>query len=113
MWRLFDKIRRTPIETIPFAEPPPARPGARGLPLLDPGACGGCLECVARCPTEALSYADRVWSLDLRRCQFCGLCAEVCPNEAITESGVYALATKDPAHLIISLATTGHCKEAG
>lgn len=113
MWKLFDKIRRTPIETIPFTAPPPAAPGARGLPMVDGAACGGCQVCMQACPTAAITWEAGVWSLDLGRCQFCGLCAEVCPNRAITQTNTYALATRDPARLRIAVATRRRCAEHG
>lgn len=111
MWKLFDKLRRTPIETIPFDSPPPAAHGARGMPVVNGAVCGGCRQCVAACPTGAITWAEGTWSLDLRRCLFCGACAEVCPNDAITQSNTYALATKDPARLTVAVATTGRCSQ--
>jgi len=47
--------------------------------------CGLCLRCVSACPTGALRYNDRVWSLDLRLCLFCRKCSSVCPNALIAE----------------------------
>lgn len=47
--------------------------------------CGLCLQCVSVCPTGALQYHDRVWSLDLDRCRFCRECAYVCPNGLISD----------------------------
>lgn len=47
--------------------------------------CGSCLRCVTICPTGALQYRDRLWSLDLERCRFCRECAFVCPNALISE----------------------------
>jgi formate hydrogenlyase subunit 6/NADH:ubiquinone oxidoreductase subunit I len=47
--------------------------------------CGLCLRCVDACPSGALHYLNRVWSLDLRRCLFCRECATVCPNSLISQ----------------------------
>lgn len=45
--------------------------------------CSLCLACVAACPTGALRYHDRKWSLDLSLCTFCQRCTSVCPNGLI------------------------------
>jgi ferredoxin len=45
--------------------------------------CGMCLLCVAACPTGALQYHDRKWSIDLALCMFCRDCATICPNRLI------------------------------
>lgn len=45
--------------------------------------CGSCLRCVRACPTGALQYRRRMWSLDLGRCIFCRGCASICPNSLI------------------------------
>lgn len=46
--------------------------------------CGLCLQCVQACPTGALQYVNRTWTIDLARCAFCRACATVCPNQLIT-----------------------------
>jgi ferredoxin len=46
--------------------------------------CGLCLRCVAVCPTGALQYHDRIWHLDLGRCQSCRECTTICPNSLIS-----------------------------
>jgi Fe-S-cluster-containing hydrogenase component 2 len=46
--------------------------------------CGLCLQCVHACPTGALQYHNRVWSLNLRLCVYCRDCAAVCPNSLIS-----------------------------
>jgi ferredoxin len=45
--------------------------------------CGLCLRCVKVCPTGALQYRERMWTLDLGRCRFCRECTAVCPNTLI------------------------------
>ena len=47
--------------------------------------CGMCLLCVAACPTGALQYRNRKWSIDLGLCIMCQDCAAVCPNGLITD----------------------------
>lgn len=93
MWKLFDKIRRTPLATEPFDRLPPAPECARGVPEMDPNGCRDCPACVVACPAGALSEAGGSLKLDLTVCLMCGACAEACP-EAVTQTNRYALATR-------------------
>jgi Ni,Fe-hydrogenase III small subunit/Pyruvate/2-oxoacid:ferredoxin oxidoreductase delta subunit len=81
--------------------PPPGMPERfRGRPVLDPARCpDGCRECVAACPTDAISTiagAAGAASLrvDLGRCLFCTECMDACPQGAVTYSQDYRLATR-------------------
>jgi len=102
MWKLFDKIRRTPLATVTGPVLVPAPAGARGVPALHAGA-GEHPEYVELCPAEAVSYQGGEWGLDLTRCTWCGLCAEAYP-EAFTQTSRYALATRAKATLLSAAA---------
>jgi len=52
--------------------------------------CSQCLRCVHACPTGALHYRERLWSLDLDLCHQCGDCAAVCPNILINARRSYS-----------------------
>lgn len=62
-------------------------PAAAGLPMLSEEPCTGnsCSQCVAVCPTEAISLGADPGdlALDLGRCIGCGLCVEACPTGSI------------------------------
>ena len=94
MWRIFDKIRRTPLATEPLAILPAAPAGTRGAPALVPGG-EGLQGAIRACPSGALG----VGGLDLGRCVMCGACAEAAPG-AVEQSGRYALAVRDRAALL-------------
>ena len=49
--------------------------------------CGLCLRCVRACPTGALEYHHRMWTLNLKRCHLCRACTAVCPNQLICVPG--------------------------
>ena len=110
MLRIFRLILRLGCATTGYpdtVEPPP--PAFRGRPALDAGRCDGSADCVAVCPSMALSLdaslADgrRPWRLDLSRCVFCGLCAEVCPTEAITMTSDFELAARRREDLLVTV----------
>lgn len=63
-------------------------PPANKAPDPEIRPCGLCLQCVRACPTGALSYQDKVWSLDLEYCRFCRACARVCPNGLISDYAI-------------------------
>ncbi len=103
MWKLFDKIRRTPLATLPpdqLLQPLPA--GARGVPEVDPARCDGTQTCVPACPAGAIAYTaganatGGAWHVDVNRCQPCGLCVAACPQQALTESSRPSHASREP-----------------
>lgn len=67
----------------PFRRPGPPPVIEAEEPEILP--CSQCLICVQMCPTGALQYHNRIWSLDLGRCIFCAECASLCPNGLISE----------------------------
>lgn len=112
MWSLIARIWQAGVAAEPAGRLlEPAPPAFRGAPVVDPARCCGSQACVAACPARALSWtagatggAPAAWTLDLGRCQFCGLCAEVCPEGAITQTQAYALATRSAAGLRVATA---------
>jgi Ni,Fe-hydrogenase III small subunit/NAD-dependent dihydropyrimidine dehydrogenase PreA subunit len=84
------------VETMRYPDgPPPALPDRHGGALrLDAERCvEGCRDCVAVCPTEAITRAEGGASvLDLGRCVFCGDCVPACPAGAITRTDDHRMA---------------------
>jgi Ni,Fe-hydrogenase III small subunit/ferredoxin len=100
---------RTKRRTTAYPDAPdPAPPAYRGRPEIDPERCACAGDCVAVCPSQAITLAavapgtDR-WQLDLARCVFCGLCAEVCPHDALTMTNDYELAARTRDDLIVGV----------
>ena len=81
---------------------PDGQDGVLGLPRLDVARCRpSCQDCVASCPTGALSYAAETGvRLDYGRCIACQLCVETCPAGALQSSCDWAFATRDRQNLI-------------
>lgn len=49
---------------------------------LDREKCKGCTNCIKRCPTEAIRFADGKARIIAERCIDCGECIRVCPYHA-------------------------------
>lgn len=81
---------------------PDGQDGVLGLPRLDPTRClPSCQDCVASCPTNALSYETvKGVGLDYGRCIACQLCVETCPAGALQSSCDWAFATRDREDLV-------------
>ena len=56
---------------------------------LDKEKCRGCINCIKRCPTEAIRVRNGKAKIIKERCIDCGVCISVCPYHA-------KLATTDP-----------------
>ncbi len=89
--------------TIGFPAEPPTLPDKfRGRPVISNEPCpDGCAECVAGCPTSAITVIDRHPHLDLGRCLFCGECEQKCPSEIIRFSKEFSLAANKSADLVV------------
>ncbi len=49
---------------------------------LDDSKCNGCINCMKRCPTEAIRVREGKARIQFDRCVGCGECVRVCPNRA-------------------------------
>jgi Ni,Fe-hydrogenase III small subunit/formate hydrogenlyase subunit 6/NADH:ubiquinone oxidoreductase subunit I len=87
------------------AGPPPELPDRfAGRPRLETVKCTGqCRQCVAACPTGAISFGqnDADVQLDMGRCLFCRQCETVCQAGAITFTRDYALAASQRDGLVV------------
>jgi ferredoxin len=58
--------------------------GSAWMPRIDRNLCIGCGECVAHCPTQALSRVDDKSALTRPdACTYCAACESLCPVGAI------------------------------
>lgn len=63
---------------------PGAVAGSRFVPVLDPGACTSCEDCVERCQVQAIRMIEELPDMDRQKCIGCGLCVTGCPAEALS-----------------------------
>lgn len=49
---------------------------------LDRGNCKGCVNCIKRCPTEAIRVRHGKAEIIEEKCIDCGECIRACPNKA-------------------------------
>ena len=52
---------------------------------LDSEKCNGCVNCMKRCPTEAIRVRGGKAAIMYERCIGCGECVRACPNHAKKE----------------------------
>ena len=70
---------------------------ATAQPEIARDACGLCGECLAACPTEALSIVAGRLEIVLEQCGYCGDCEDVCPKGAIRLPYQIVVVTEDSA----------------
>lgn len=99
--RLLLPLRRGPLGRAYPAEPVTLPPNVRGLPELDASRCDASADCVAACPTQAITVGGGSWALDAGRCVFCGDCVRACPRDALRLGGRVELAARAREDLLI------------
>ena len=90
MWSVLRERWRQGHRTAAYPRELPVLPDRyRGRPELDAAKCPeGCRECVAACPTDAITRdGPHPLALDLGRCLFCTDCVEACPTSCLEMAG--------------------------
>jgi Ni,Fe-hydrogenase III small subunit/formate hydrogenlyase subunit 6/NADH:ubiquinone oxidoreductase subunit I len=101
---LLHRLKRG-CETMSYPDgPAPPLPERHGGALrVEAERCvAGCADCVAVCPTEAITrVSGHAVALDLGKCVFCSACVETCPTGAIQHTGDHRLAARTRADLVL------------
>lgn len=108
VWTLFGLQKGKATTPWPKGGEGNGQEGVFGMPRFEPRKCeGGCSECAAVCPTEAITFDsgfvdDRRLAVDYGRCVACQLCVEACPTGAATRSFDWAFGVRDRSDLVLS-----------
>jgi Ni,Fe-hydrogenase III small subunit/ferredoxin len=96
MFNIIKKVIKYPRLTQSYPHKPFDLRQAVGSPQLDSEICNRCGECIARCPSEAISLNETTKEIGInyKQCIFCLLCVEICPIGAAKTSEHFELATK-------------------
>jgi Ni,Fe-hydrogenase III small subunit/formate hydrogenlyase subunit 6/NADH:ubiquinone oxidoreductase subunit I len=103
MFEVLRKSLKTGVVTTDYpATAPAVSPRARGKPDIDWPHWSDARPASAVCPTGAISYIDkdnqRIATLDLAKCIFCGLCADV--GNAIRMTNICECSARDRQDLV-------------
>jgi Ni,Fe-hydrogenase III small subunit/Pyruvate/2-oxoacid:ferredoxin oxidoreductase delta subunit len=104
MWSVLRERWRQGHRTAAYPRELPVLPDRyRGRPELDAAKCPeGCRECVAACPTDAITRdGPHPLALDLGRCLFCTECATACPAGALRYTQDHRLAARTRQDLVV------------
>jgi len=98
-WSWFGLSRGSATTAWPRPGGDDGQAGVLGMPRFEPGRCrAGCSDCVAVCPTAALtpapSQTEPPIRVDYGRCIVCQLCTEACPTGALTPSPDWAFGVR-------------------
>lgn len=90
--------------TVKFPDPAIKLPERyQGKPIISQERCpGGCSDCIASCPTDAITKNNSALTLDLGKCVFCRACVESCPDGAIIFSHEYQMAVRKREELLMN-----------
>ena len=99
--RFLRPIRRGRVTSSYPVAAPDLPPAARGLPVLDAGACSMTGACATACPTGAISVADGRWQLDAGACVMCDACVGACPTGALRHANGIELAARRRRELVV------------
>ena len=105
MFEVLRKSLKTGVVTTDYPSTSPAvSTRARGKPEIDWANWSDARPATAVCPTGALSYVDkdhqRVATLDLAKCIFCGLCADA--DKAIRMTNICECSSRKRGDLVTS-----------
>ena len=60
---------------------------SRRLAVIHRADCIGCEQCVAVCPTDAITMQEGVAVIAVEKCIGCGECVPICPTDAVSMTG--------------------------
>jgi Ni,Fe-hydrogenase III small subunit/ferredoxin len=94
MFKVLKKILQYPRLTQDYPKKPMDSSQFIGKPDIDVTKCTKCGECIARCPSAAISKDPETGLpvIDSKACVFCTLCEEVCPSGAASMTTEFELA---------------------
>lgn len=90
--------------TVKFPKEEPKLPlRFKGIPVINRAICStGCKECVASCPTGAISFdKNNKVVMDIGKCLFCANCLDACKTNAISFSRDYRMSVRKKTDLVL------------
>lgn len=101
LWTLIGLAEGQVSTKWPLRPGPDGQDGVLGMPRLDTGICAeGCADCVAACPTGAITMRQDEAVLDYGKCIVCQYCVEACPTGALTETHDWAFGVRQRHDLL-------------